>query len=96
MFRPAIQKLSTLILMAVFCVVMTIISYNSQLDYKKPHYDRKVQAANYMFESLKLLRQEYQGTPIPIKNQSEILSDNNNIEGSKNTENKRRNIPKNV
>jgi len=88
MFRPAIQKLSSLILMAVFCVVMTIISYKSQLDYKKPHYDKKVQAANYMFESLKVLRQEYKDIPTPIKSQAD-QSNNGNVTDLNDIESKR-------
>ena len=83
MFRPAIQKLYILISMAVFCIIMTIISYNSQLDYKKPNYDKKVQAANYMFESLKVLRQEYQAITVGVKNQNENLNNNDSVDGFK-------------
>ena len=63
MFRPAIQKLYILVLMAIFCIVMTIISFNSQLDYQKPYYDQKVNASNHMFESLKILRNKYLDIP---------------------------------
>ena len=63
MFRPAIQKLYILVLMAIFCIVMTIISFNSQLDYQKPYYEQKVKASNYMFESLKVLRDQYLDIP---------------------------------
>ena len=76
MFRPAIQKLYILVLMAIFCILMTFISFNSQLDYQKPFYSQKVDASNYMFESLKILRSEY--LSIPNQKYEDILGESFN------------------
>jgi len=59
MFRPAIQKLNVLVLIALFCSIMVYISFNSIKDYRKPFYDTKVIASNLMFKALKSLRQDY-------------------------------------
>lgn len=59
MFRPAIQKLNVLVLIALFCSLMVYISFNSIRDYRKPFYDTKVIASNLMFKALKSLRQDY-------------------------------------
>ena len=51
MFRPSIQKLSTLMLMSVFCVVMAFISmYFKTTEYKKG-YSYKVEAREVMSDA---------------------------------------------
>ena len=77
MFRPAIQKLYVLMLMAGFCIIMTLVSFNSQLDYKKPHYNQKVKASNYMFDALKVLRNEYLMIPNQKYDIGEEFEDSN-------------------
>ena len=58
MFRPAIQKLSTLMLMSVFCVVMAFISmYFKTTEYKKG-YSYKVEAREVMSDALSQLKVE--------------------------------------
>ena len=58
MFRPSIQKLSTLMLMSVFCVVMAFISmYFKTTEYKKG-YSYKVEAREVMSDALSELKVE--------------------------------------
>ena len=58
MFRPAIQKLRTLILMSVFCVIMAFISmYFKTTEYKKG-YNYKVEAREVMSGALSQLKVE--------------------------------------
>jgi len=77
MFRPAIQKLYVLVLMAIFCIAMTVISLNSQLDYKKPYYNEKVNASNHMFKALKILRSQYLKIPNQRYDNEEDFIDSN-------------------
>ena len=91
MFRPAIQRLYILILMAVFCVLMVVISYNSQFDYEKPYYNEKVKASNYMFEGLKVLRESYSslgndkwdGEPFTDSNEDGIWNEGEKFEDTR-------------
>ena len=58
MFRPAIQKLSTLLLMATFCVAMAFISMHFKTTEYKRGYSYKVQAKQIMSNALLALKDE--------------------------------------
>jgi len=47
MFRPSIQKLYVIVLMALICVVMVAISLNSKFIDTKSYYSEKIKAAIY-------------------------------------------------
>ena len=58
MFRPAIQKLRTLILLSVFCITMAFISmFFKTIEYKKG-YSYKVEAREVMSGALSQLKTE--------------------------------------
>ena len=78
MFRPAIQKLSVLIGMALFCVLMVLFSFKSQKDYKKSFYNQKVTASNYMFNAMKVLRSSFLKIPNKKLDEGEVYIDSNN------------------
>ena len=44
--------------MAIFCIVMVIISLNSKFIDKKPYYNEKIEAAQYMDDALKILKKK--------------------------------------
>ena len=56
MFRPSIQKLYVILLMALLCVAMLTISLNSKFTDKKDYYAEKVSAAEYMQYGLDVLK----------------------------------------
>ena len=56
MFRPSIQKLYVIVLMALFCIAMVAISLNSKFIDKKPYYVEKIKAAEYMQYGLDVLK----------------------------------------
>ena len=78
MFRPAIQKLSVLIGMALFCVLMVLFSFKSLKDYKKSFYNQKVTASNYMFNAMKVLRSSFLKIPNKKLDEGEVYIDSNN------------------
>tara|TARA_Y100001935_G_C17279168_1_gene496452 strand:- start:363 stop:1667 length:1305 start_codon:yes stop_codon:yes gene_type:complete len=77
-FRPAIQKLSVLIGMALFCILMVFFSFNSLKDYKKSFYNQKVTASNYMFNAMKVLRSSFLNIPNQKLDEGEVYIDSNN------------------
>ncbi len=56
MFRPSIQKLHIIVLMALLCVAMVAISLNSKFIDKKDYYYEKAKAAEYMQYGLDILK----------------------------------------
>ena len=60
MFRPSIQKLYVIVLMAMFCVIMIIISLNSKFIDKKLYYSQKIKASEHMEYGLNLLKKASQ------------------------------------
>ena len=72
MFRPSIQKLYVIVLMALICVVMVAISLNSKFIDTKSYYSEKIKAAQYMQYGLEVLKS---GSKRIFKNNSESLFD---------------------
>ena len=56
MFRPSIQKLHIIVLMAILCVAMAAISLNSKFIDKKDYYAEKAKATEYMQYGLDVLK----------------------------------------
>ena len=59
MFRPSIQKLSTLILLALFNVSMVFIARNSFQIIKKQGYDEKIKAVELMRDAIKKIENNF-------------------------------------
>ena len=58
MFRPAIQRLYVLVLMAILCITMVMLSMYYKVTYKKDGYDYKITASKLMEESMKKIKKD--------------------------------------